>query len=1421
MPQTQDIDLSGGLQTPDDSIDLSAGITPAQQPKPTQSNLPALLQFAKDNALRVGSTTGGTHNHNSKHYSGNAIDVDYRGVDVDALSQAAAARGFKLRNEIARPKGQAVWGGPHLHLETDDGLDLTSGLGQTDSAGDSSLAGQPNDNQTALAKSQTPSLETANPASSSQQQNNTANSNSFLASFQSAQRRLNAQAPLQMNPRPTGVSIGDINWHWGMDANEFKNLSQQQQQTVIANTRKAIAIDEAKKAAGQTLTPSLSYINANRNSIGLPAKSIMSTSLPQQQEEGRSQYDLAPLLKRVASLPLSPNQIEAQKTASEVEGAPFGLRLIPAEIGRIAAQAERAGAGLADYAKDAGDAVGIPTGVLSDVSNYLKNRVDIANRASSYETQDAEDSLPKSVIKSIADTGADVGSIIAITATTGLPFPVVMAGEAALNNSDKSPVEIAKATALAYGMGKAYEYLPGKIASKLGIEGQLPTRVLGASLFGTAGVGQAAYSGGDTNQLISEGISQGAMGALGGPHGEEAPAEAREFTTVPKDSATNQTLDYINQIESDGHITAGQADKLRENVLAARDTEQPKAAFDNQAQVSAPQSKVEASATLTPEEIIKNITRLNSGQPDVEATKQLLGNKEYELKEIPIDEVKGIYGQPDPQTVENYAARNPETQPPIVLDANNDVIDGKRRLAASKLRGDETIKAWMPATEKAQPLEDFDNPTAQLAARGPGAANIGDVPEGSTTKQLTEAIENSDAAPRDKIDYSLNLADKLSRGKDAIEAGLTRSKALTQALWAKYKGPTDVADSQKILGDFQYKLQKSAFESRRFAKELEKKLSPAQQEAVTNYIQADGDTNLLKQRAASSEGATKKGYERATSLTGDERTIATHFSSAFESLFKEANDSGVGVSFIENYVPQIWKSKAAKVMLADAQKGMLDPSSKFSKKRVFDSYFEGEQAGYTPKTKSIGALYQVYSNALNKAIASRQYVADLQNTKASDGRPLVAVRGSGQTAMTEKGPLGQEKGAFIKPHSATADTSDYRVLDHPALRDWKYTTSIDSKPVMVQGDMAIHPEAFSRIRNVLTPSKIATGEGVGYTLARGVKKAQSVAKQTMLGFFSPFHEVQEDVHALGHRTLPYVNKTKINFDDPKQAQLVRRGLQVASFHEAEAFSEGLAGGNLTAKIPVIGTKILGPYQEWLFKDHIPNLKMNMALHALDRNMERYKGKLSEDRIYELTASQANNAFGELNYTYLARNQTTQDVLRMALLAPDFLEARAKFAGSALKPQGKEQLVALGVLAATQYITARVLNKLNDGDYHFEKESLFSVVHNGKRYGLRTVPSDILELTTDPRLFLTHRASPLTAAGVRAFTGKNEFGKPAGIVEQAKLLAEAPLPIQLKALTYKKEVTFWDQFLSSMGVRVSKAGVREFKAKPQQRGKLLF
>ena len=122
-----------------DDLNLDSGlITESPKPRrirPTAPHLDVLTEFAKENNLQVGSTTGGRHNKGSLHYSKNAMDIKGSGAFDDArvraLSHLAAERSLLLRDERRRPKGQKVWGGPHIHIEyagQDDPQNLSSGV---------------------------------------------------------------------------------------------------------------------------------------------------------------------------------------------------------------------------------------------------------------------------------------------------------------------------------------------------------------------------------------------------------------------------------------------------------------------------------------------------------------------------------------------------------------------------------------------------------------------------------------------------------------------------------------------------------------------------------------------------------------------------------------------------------------------------------------------------------------------------------------------------------------------------------------------------------------------------------------------------------------------------------------------------------------------------------------------------------------------------------------------------------------------------------------------------------------------------------------------------------------------------------------------------------------------------------------------
>lgn len=659
----------------------------------------------------------------------------------------------------------------------------------------------------------------------------------------------------------------------------------------------------------------------------------------------------------------------------------------------------------------------------------------------------------------------------------------------------------------------------------------------------------------------------------------------------------------------------------------------------------------------------------------------------------------------------------------------------------------------------------------------------------SELSQLTDNIKSTfpiDSPPEktlpllDRIKYSAQ--DAKTR---AVEA-LAKTKAVGDYIWDAYTKTKPWTDDKSAVGRWTYANQKADFEARQFGKEIIKAVpDKIRREAMTNWIQANGDNDVLKARADASEGRIKAGYDVAQRLTPDEKSLASNISQYFDGQLRRGQQSGTLKDGVDGYVTQAWRRESpfTKSLRSEFSDNKLQPDFKYSRQRIFDSYFDGEQAGAVPVDKDIGTLVTAYDQSFNKALSARAFLRDLHEGKASDGRPLVDVAGSGETVEG-----GKSSALLINPKAKSDATSDYRFIDHPAMRGWKWLkTNDDGTQIMLKGNLQVHPEIADKLSNRLKKS-LWRENPVG----NAILGVQGAMKQSMLSL-SGFHQVQEAIHALGHRVNP-ANLDQIDFNDPVQKDLVSHGLQIADYKGMEAFSEGLASGPIINKIPILGKRILAPYTEYLFQDYIPRLKVTMAKEALKRNTERYSGTLSKDQISEITASQANHAFGELNYQYIGRNPTVQDTLRAFILAPDFLESRAGFVGQALKPKGREQLAAIGLLAATQYMTARLFNKIMDGDYHWTKP--FSYFYKGRQYNIRSVPGDIAHLISDPRSFVYNRLSNILGRGaVEALTGRDDRGVKRDALQQVKDMAGSSIPISLRSRDDQK---LWESFIGSMG-----------------------
>jgi hypothetical protein len=605
--------------------------------------------------------------------------------------------------------------------------------------------------------------------------------------------------------------------------------------------------------------------------------------------------------------------------------------------------------------------------------------------------------------------------------------------------------------------------------------------------------------------------------------------------------------------------------------------------------------------------------------------------------------------------------------------------------------------------------------------------------------------------------------------------------------------------------------QKAAHESRKLVETIVKQFpNVLTRQAISRYMEADGDRTTLQKWADKSKPEMKTVYERALNLNAAEKAMADTAKTFFKEKGEEAQKLGLLGNLLENYVTHFVEKAPANQrsglmarilgdLASDTPASKLKTKFDHAIKRVFASMFDLEQEGHSLRGGGdIAGTLGAYAQAANNTVADRVFVKSLTDIMARDGRPMAVPSGAiTRTDGSADSPL------LIKPHTHPADTSDYRPISHPALRKWKWLGKEGEKDVLVEGELLIHPDLYKRLKNTLGTSALNN-----VPIIKAVGEFQAIVKQFMLSF-SPFHFVQEGTHAIGHKVNPF-KVTEIDMEDPATRELVNAGLMLANWNAKAEFGEGLTASGMEKLLSHIGLGKLGKLNDtmsaFLFERYIPGLKIAMAKEAMVRNMELFKkelasGKMTREQVAQKTAQQANDAFGEQNNLYAGNNPTRLHVERLLFLAPDFLKSRAKFFADAFRKHGGEQRNALILLAVVLAVTAKLLERMLTGKNDWEKP--FSVVTDDREYELRSVPGDVIAMLKNTRQFVMGRISPLISrTALEAATGRDWRGQQRSGAQQVKDLAMAPLPLALRGVIDPEapDISMKESLISSSGLR---------------------
>lgn len=641
------------------------------------------------------------------------------------------------------------------------------------------------------------------------------------------------------------------------------------------------------------------------------------------------------------------------------------------------------------------------------------------------------------------------------------------------------------------------------------------------------------------------------------------------------------------------------------------------------------------------------------------------------------------------------------------------------------------------------------------------------------------------------------------------------------------------------------KLQKSFDEARRAQKEIVKAVPDANKRAaISIWMEADGDLTTLAGWEASARGnAFKQAAKDAQLLSPEEIAIARKAKSAFDTLHTRGTTYDVLKNHRDNYVPHVWDVKPPESRSVFSGRS-LQQRFKFAKARTFNTFAEGDAAGFTPKTLEINKLLPAYLHEMNKVIADRQFVKDMAGKYAKDGRPLIIPRGIVKEVTEPSGDktylvLADARNTAKDAAGTEIDQSGYQVMpNQPALHAWKWRAKDEAgNPIFMESDLALHPEAFKRIRAMLGSSRIrqwysdTTGGGsdIPKAVIKALDKGQSIMKREMFGLLAPFHQVQEGTHAVGHLVNPFGGIPKVNMSNPAMMDAANHGLMILPDRTTtNAYMEGVGaksswvsqairnGGPVGRRV----SDIIDGYQDYLFHQYIPGLKFKTYEAMLGRNMKLYadelrSGAMTPADVKMTTAQQANAAYGHLNYALIDRSPTVQHFIQLGALAPDFLEARGKFVAQAIKglssKTGHEQFKAIAILAAAQAGAAYTIAQLTGGKW--DGKHPFEVVYGNRRYSMRSVPEDILNAIQGPRQFAFSRINPLTVKTPwQLLSGLNYRGEHVGPIDTLTEAAAGYIPITARNLpgirsltetSRKNPVSPLQSLAGSIGLRISR------------------
>ncbi len=417
-------------------------------------------------------------------------------------------------------------------------------------------------------------------------------------------------------------------------------------------------------------------------------------------------------------------------------------------------------------------------------------------------------------------------------------------------------------------------------------------------------------------------------------------------------------------------------------------------------------------------------------------------------------------------------------------------------------------------------------------------------------------------------------------------------------------------------------------------------------------------------------------------MTSKKDTLKREYTKIMKQARREINDylqdtsEGEYIAFVEDYLPHFYQRKEGGPTYKEAARYLIKNAST-AKQRVLPTLEDAVAAGLTPVTQDISVLYRMWMNHTWRAATVRRFLYGLRNI-TDDGTPVV-----------------------LPKNQAPAD---WVAIDHPVLQKTIAKGDDESKTFWQVG-VKVHPEVAPFVKAMVE-------KPLGGGFVRGIEGVNAWAKKSMLSL-SLFHHIaltESSNAVLARLTNPVRGIVMIGEVDPttNKRRMFQRphAVGVRLLNDPAIAEDGINAGLKVGAVETDAHRIRTErHLDWLTEKakNVPVLgKALRAIRGGDRAWnralwDRYHNGLKMFSWYDITqkaitdaakkgvdlteeqiqvikedvASFINDAYGGQEWmNTMFRNPKAQQVMQMALLAPDWTLSNLKIAGKTIPALAK-------------------------------------------------------------------------------------------------------------------------------------------------------